>query len=277
MVWRAARAADIPPVERLLRQHLQSSMFLLGNLNDPGGAQGMDLWVRDDLSGVFGLTEAGMVLMQAPHARAEDWQEASALLAGRSIAGCAGETTQLRTFLAASGLVSRPTRLDEDEPGSSLDLDQLQIPEAEEAELIPLAAAPRDLVLGWRAAYHREVLRTGADVSEEKAAQDIAGYLDRDSHRVLSIAGQPVAMTGFNAQIPEVVQIGGVYTPPDLRGRGVARLAVALHLDEARKTGAQRAVLFAASPAAARAYEAIGFRPAGSFSLVLFAPEQEVP
>jgi RimJ/RimL family protein N-acetyltransferase len=277
MVWRAARAADIPPVERLLRQHLQSSMFLLGNLKDPCNGQAMDLWVQDDLSGVVGLTEAGMVLMQAPHAPAEDWQAASVLLAGRSIAGCAGNTAQLRAFLAASDFVSRPTRLDEDEPGFSLDLDQLEIPKAEQAALIPLATAPRDLVLDWRAAYHREVLATGADVSEERAAQDIASYLDRDSHRVLSIAGQPVAMTGFNAQIPEVVQIGGVYTPPGLRGRGLARLAVALHLDEARKAGAQRAVLFAASPAAARAYEAIGFRPAGSFSLVLFAPEQEVP
>jgi predicted GNAT family acetyltransferase len=67
------------------------------------------------------------------------------------------------------------------------------------------------------------------------------------------------------------VQVGGIYTPPALRGRGLARAAVALHLAEARNTGVSRAVLFAASPAAARAYTAIGFQPNGSFALVLFA------
>ena len=84
------------------------------------------------------------------------------------------------------------------------------------------------------------------------------------------IDGKPVAMTGFNARLPEVVQIGGVYTPPELRGNGYAKLAVALHLIEARTAGATRAVLFAASESAARAYIAIGFQPAGQFSLLLF-------
>jgi hypothetical protein len=44
-----------------------------------------------------------------------------------------------------------------------------------------------------------------------------------------------------------------------------------LHLQELRKTGVRRAVLFASSPAACRAYEAVGFRHIGSFALVLFA------
>ena len=79
-------------------------------------------------------------------------------------------------------------------------------------------------------------------------------------------------MTGLNAELPEAVQVGGVYTPPGMRGRGYARAAVALHLDQARRTGIPRAVLFAASDAAARAYTAIGFRPAGRMAMILFAP-----
>jgi predicted GNAT family acetyltransferase len=55
-----------------------------------------------------------------------------------------------------------------------------------------------------------------------------------------------------------------------LRNRGHARTAVALHLAEARAAGATRAVLFAATSAAVRAYLAIGFQPAADFSLVLF-------
>jgi predicted GNAT family acetyltransferase len=62
-----------------------------------------------------------------------------------------------------------------------------------------------------------------------------------------------------------------VYTPPELRGRGFARAAVAASLLEARAEGAARAVLFTSSGAAARAYEALGFVRAGSFGLVLFA------
>jgi predicted GNAT family acetyltransferase len=78
-------------------------------------------------------------------------------------------------------------------------------------------------------------------------------------------------MTGFNATLPEIVQIGGVYTPADLRGRGYARRAVALHLAEARGKGTARAVLFAANDAAARAYRAIGFQPAVPFTLFLLS------
>jgi predicted GNAT family acetyltransferase len=78
-------------------------------------------------------------------------------------------------------------------------------------------------------------------------------------------------VAGFNATLPEIVQIGGVYTPAALRGKGYARRAVALHLAEARAAGVARAVLFAANDAAARAYQAIGFRRADPFTLFLLA------
>lgn len=280
MVWRRASEADLPSIGALLHRHVQSSMFLLGDLRDHGlgsdAPHGMTLWVRPDLSGVFGVSNSGMVLIQAPHSSIEDWRAAHALLAGSALIGCIGETGQVRSFLSACNLAERQTRLDEDEPGFLLELDQLVIPPVQEAALIPLSDAPRDLVEGWRAAYHGEILGTAPENCAQDARRDIAGYLERDSHRVLTISERAVAMTGFNAQIPDVVQVGGVYTPPDLRSRGYARLAVALHLEAAQRAGVERAVLFAASPAAAKAYQAIGFKPAGSFSLVLFALEQEV-
>ena len=63
-----------------------------------------------------------------------------------------------------------------------------------------------------------------------------------------------------------MVQVGGVYTPPDLRGRGHARRALALHL---AASGAERATLFSASAMAARAYRAVGFRQIGDWTLLL--------
>ena len=131
-------------------------------------------------------------------------------------------------------------------------------------------------MLGWRQAYLMEIMGEDKAEAARKAARDIDDYLARGSHRVLLRDGIPVAMTGFNAVLPEIVQIGGVYTPPDLRGHGHARLAVALHLAQARAAGVGRAVLFAASDAAARAYAAIGFRASGPVTLVLFDGMQRV-
>jgi predicted GNAT family acetyltransferase len=115
------------------------------------------------------------------------------------------------------------------------------------------------------------VLGSFGPEARAKAEVDIASYMAQDSHRLLLHEGRPVALTGFNATLPGMVQIGGVYTPAPLRGRGYARRAVALHLAEAHAKGATRAVLFAASDAAARAYQAIGFRGAQDFTLFLLA------
>jgi predicted GNAT family acetyltransferase len=74
-----------------------------------------------------------------------------------------------------------------------------------------------------------------------------------------------------NAVLPDAVQIGGVYTPPELRGRGHARAVVATSLTDARAAGATRAILFTPRPDAAAAYRAVGFAPVGHYAVVLFA------
>jgi len=129
---------------------------------------------------------------------------------------------------------------------------------------------PRDQIVKWRTEYHHEVLGTPKAKAAKLAEADITSYIEKDSHRILMVDDQPVAMTGFNATLPSVVQIGGVYTPPDLRGRGYARLALALHLQEARVKGVAKSILFAASTAAVRAYMSLGYQRAGEFSLVIF-------
>lgn len=84
-------------------------------------------------------------------------------------------------------------------------------------------------------------------------------------------------MTGVNAALPDIVQVGGVWTPPALRGRGHARRAVGLHLAELRDTGVGAATLFASGEQAVRAYKALGFERIGTISLVLFAGPAVVP
>jgi predicted GNAT family acetyltransferase len=91
---------------------------------------------------------------------------------------------------------------------------------------------------------------------------------------VLVRNGECVSKAGLNAQLPNIVQVGGVYTPPELRGQGLAKRVVALMLEQARARGVQQATLFAASDVAARAYIAIGFERVGDWNLTLFKGEQ---
>ena len=277
MTWRPAQDCDLDWIQPFLMGNLQSSMFLLSNLRDHGlhdrtSDKGMSIWLSSDpFPGVFAVTNSGMVLLQAPKADDATWRCANDLIADRSVLnGCLGETKQVRSFLSAAGLDSMPTVLNDDEPAFALDLVNLVMPQTDGSELAPLSAVPRELVVKWRKSYHLEVMGATETQAATLAETDITGYIEKDSHRALLVDGQFVAMTGFNASLPSVVQIGGVYTPPDLRGRGYARLALALHLQEARTKGVTKSILFAASTAAVRAYMSLGYQRAGEFSLVLF-------
>jgi len=172
--------------------------------------------------------------------------------------------------------LNKVAALDTEEPLYQLALDALKMPDVTGFDLIPLQDAPLPLMLAWRADYCEEALAFPNEEAMEQAVTDIAAYVARDSHRVLLRDGQPVAMTGFNATLPDVVQIGGVYTPPALRRLGYARRALALHLAEVRSQGVTDAVLFAANEAAAKAYEAIGFRHAGTYSIVRYDSPQVI-
>jgi predicted GNAT family acetyltransferase len=84
---------------------------------------------------------------------------------------------------------------------------------------------------------------------------------------VLEEAGALRAMGALTAKLlPEAVQLGGIYTPPQLRGQGCARRLVAGMI---RQSGAERAVLFTKDAAARRAYLAVGFEVCGTFGLAL--------
>ncbi len=280
---RDATPEDAPAVEAYLAARLDQAMFPVSNLRAHGlrkGGYASDhphatrFWVIDG-GGVVALTQGGMILALLP----EDCDLTSlpAAFAGLTVSGAAGPAQSIRPVLRALGLDRVPARLDEDEPGFALDLKGLQPPQLGGCDLIPAASVPRDLLITWRAAATVETQGMPPADASERAAQDVDGWLDRDSHRVLLCDGLPVALTGFNARLPEIVQVGGVFTPPHLRSRGYARTAVALHLAEARQKGATRAVLFAATPAAVRAYLAIGFQPAADFALVLYRQPVTLP
>jgi GNAT superfamily N-acetyltransferase len=264
--------ADRAEVLHFLAAREAQSMFLIANLLGQGLP--METWVWRDAGrvvGVLGRTEGGMILPQWP---GNDWRPVAGLLADRPVEGILGAADQVATLRKALGLSETPTRHDGVEPGYRLDLAALRMPESAGYFLRPITNPA--LVVSWRASYEVELFGIPPDEARDKAVATVARWQAADSHRLLWHRGQPVAVTGFNARLPDVGQVGGVYVPPILRGKGFARRAVGLHLAEARAHGLCRAVLFAASAAAAKVYEGLGFQPAGAMGLVLFAPGQRV-
>ncbi len=281
-VLRPCTKADVPALETFLKAHIETSMFLLLNLRRFGPEGGthhraMRYWCAegpDGIAGVLAHATTGTVMMQWPEA--PDWAAARAVLTGQEIDGALGATGQVRALLTALGLADAPKTLDEDEDLFALDLDNLDMPQTGDLRLVPLDRSFAAPLLPWRVDYEIDVLGSDPKTAEAKAGRDIADWIEAGSHRVLMEGRTPVSMTGFNAALDDIVQVGGVYTPPNLRGRGHARKAVALHLTEARQTGARRAILFSASEVATRAYRAIGFARIGSYSLVFFDRKRRV-
>jgi predicted GNAT family acetyltransferase len=115
-------------------------------------------------------------------------------------------------------------------------------------------------------------IANGPDLAASSRAE--IDRLQREgSHWIVLDGGQPVSYSAFNARLPDIVQVGGVWTPPELRGGGYGRAVVAGSLLDARAAGVDRAVLFTGEEnrSARAAYEALGFRVVGDYALVIFA------
>jgi RimJ/RimL family protein N-acetyltransferase len=264
---------DLGPVTDFLNRRAEFAMFPLNNLRlyglDGDKPFSVRMWQQrsgGETTDVLALTTHGMVMPCLPNG---DYAAVARVLCGTPVTGIIGPRAQVRGIETALGLGAAPRTLDHDEPHFLLSLEAMKIPDGI-GTLCPLGDAPEIVIREWMLDYQLTALNTPADRAPAMVDQSYRAYLERGSHVVLMDAGKPLAMTGFNAQMPDIVQIGGVYTPPELRGRGHARRAVALHLAQAAASGVTRATLFSASDRAARAYRAIGFEQIGDWTLLLF-------
>lgn len=273
---------DEEEVRRFLLPRVDSSLFLLGNLRaacleDTGAAFSGTWWGAFDggaLEGVAAHCWNGMLLLQAPRALAELASEAAGS-SGRPLSGLSGPREQVVAARRSLGLEGAKAALDHEAELFSLDLAALEVPPAlargEVACGPPLPSEVLRLV-DWRVAYALETLGAlPGEALRKTCAEEVSRLTDEGNAFVLRASGEAVAFSGFNARLPEVVQVGGVYTPPGLRGRGHARAAVAGSLLAARAEGVCRAVLFTEreNHAARRAYAALGFRVVGDYGMLL--------
>lgn len=271
---------DEPALETFLVRHADSSMFLRSNawragLADRGAAlQGSYVAAFADsaIVAVAAHYWNGMVILQAPE-QAGTLARAAVAHSGRDLRGFAGPWEQVEAARTALEATDRAADKASRETLYALPLPDLAVPE-------PLATGrwscrhaypeEEDLLTGWRVAYDREALgATDGPTLREESHADIVLIRRERADFVLEVDGLPVAFAAYNARLPDIVQIGGVWTPPALRGRGYGRSVTAGALLAARDAGAARAVLFTDNPAASRAYEALGFRRAGEYGLVL--------
>jgi uncharacterized protein len=272
---------DESQLEAFLISHRDSSMFIRSHARrrgvvdqgQPFQATYAGAFRNGVLVGVLTQGGNGMVHVQSPDA-APDLARACVAWGGRQVSGLTGPLDQVREARVALGLDIATAKLCADEGLYALNLSDVIVPSAlASGEIVCEVPAPqlRDTLCRWRLAYDIELL--GATDSPEHLSR-AASFLDQQitggNAWVALDRGRPVSLSAFNATLPDMVQLGGIYTPPELRGRGFARVAVAASLLAARDRGASRAVLFTNNPSAVRTYEAVGFERVGDFGLILF-------
>ncbi len=251
-------------------------MFLLSNLRrfGPTGADheyAMRYWITGTpVNGVFALARNGTIMVQWPDAG--DWSKPLQFV-DRSVTRLVGHGTQIARVRQAAGLDDAPTALNSEETLFAVDLSVAAILEGI-GELRPMAETDRNFVRDWMFDYDVNTLGMTPEASKARLDTEFDGALAAGSRRILADGDTPLCQTGFNAEVDDIVQVGPVYTPPEQRGKGHARRAVSLHLQEAKAAGAKRSILFANNPHAIAAYTAIGYRPIGTFSLIFFAEPQ---
>jgi len=278
---------DEAALEAFLMPHLASSMFLLGNARAAGLTDSGErfsgtyaaAFEGGEMVGVVAHFWNGILMPQVPAPWSGDYLDllwrAAVRASGRPVEGVIGPDDQACALQAALAYPAEIVQMDHREKLYVLELAELTVPEAlSSGQVTARHPTPADLeiLVRWRIGYELESI--AAEDTPEYRAEVRASQrriIADGTAWVLEADGVPVATTGFNAVLTEVVQVGGVYTPPESRSRGYARCAVAASLLDARGTGATRAILFTGEQniAAQKAYTALGFRQVGYFRLCL--------
>lgn len=282
MQYRKLHDADLDAATAFLANHAATSMILRGNLRTAGIERR-----RHPLSGTYfgavsddGAIHAvmaqfgnGNVFVEAgDHARVPAGLVAVFRAAMPTpVAGVFGDADQAANLLDQLGLAGADYALNASDILYGLDLCDLNVPvnaRADDFQMVDAEKVERSTVLSWLRAYEIEAL--GAEdtpVLDSKIASRLVHALEARNMWALIVDGKPVSLSGFNAQMPDMVQVGPVWTPPECRSNGFARILVAKTLLAARARGVTRAILSTDSEAAARAYEALGFTKIGRYRL----------
>ncbi|KTD10618.1 GNAT family acetyltransferase [Legionella gratiana] len=266
-----------------LNHYQETTMFIRNNLyhsgityqDAPFHGEYYGSFNHSQLNGVLAHYWNGNVMMQA-----ENFAALSALIdefkrkRSRPIAGILGEDSQANFVIERLGLQSSLFAINYQEKLFLLNLEKMIVPQAIHSyncSLKTVQDCEVDVIKKWLIAYHIEAL--GDDVNNPKLEQSIIDEIQdtqlSQNRWVLFVNNTPVSLCGFNANLPDIVQIGPVYTPPSLRNKGFARIAVYLCLKQAAARQVKRAILFTNENSAICAYKSLGFYEIGKYRLAL--------
>jgi uncharacterized protein len=279
---RLLRPGDEGLLERFLLDRLETSLFLLGNMRQVGLVDGPERYQGSYMAAFRGAEMVGVaghfwnqtVVLQAPQALPE-LLVAVVEASGRLVKRLTGPNEQVLAAMAVMGLGPADMQRSEPEKLYHLAFSDLRVP-------APLAEgswtgrriiqADLELVAQWRVAYNLELMGE-TDTAEMRAfaRRSAAETLAEGRGWVLEVDGRPVAYSGFNAVVTPIVQVGGVYTPPEWRSRGYGRAAVAASLLDMQAKGYDQSILFTGEDnwPAQRAYEGLGYRHIGDYHIAL--------
>ena len=274
--------ADVGILEQYLAPYQAECMFICSNIK-AGGMEyaGQDFQGEyfgcfrgssEDLDGVLVHYWNGNIMMYA-----SDTQVLEQLVvffktyATRPVVGVLGPDRQAEYVVNSLGLQHAAFASNRNEGLYELDLKDLgAIKLPNDVAVVSMQDVSMDLLLQWRRAYAIEALGADNDSAlEKRVAEEVDRQIRGQDCWVLLAGGVPVSLSGFNARLAEVVQVGPVWTPPEYRNQGFARLLLAWVLAQEKTKGTKKAILFTDTPAGIKAYRAIGFEKIGEYRLAL--------
>jgi len=264
-----------------LHKHAESSMFLRNNLTRVGiefkdaeyyGEYFGAISTDGSIAGVLAHFWNGSLIVQAPDE--ELLPRIASFFRGvatRPISAILGPADQAYQVIQHLSLSEREYSLNSCEGLYALKLSALsELALPQNSSVCAACEIHGGLLREWIRGYEIEALgRQDTPELETIVETRFNRFTTGTDAWALCIDQQPVSFSAFNARLPDMVQVGPVWTPPTLRNRGYARILVAETLRLARELGAIKGILFTDSPAAAKAYEAIGFRKIGSYRLAI--------
>ncbi|MEM8536094.1 MAG: GNAT family N-acetyltransferase [Chloroflexota bacterium] len=287
---RVLQPGDEALLEEFLLPRIDSSMFLIGNARNGGLVDHGERYQGTYAAAVYDGQITGVVahfwnhniMVQSSVSLAELCQTAIKT-SGRPVKGLLGPAQQVEAIKTRFQIAKDNLQVDSVEDLFRLTLSELCLPKALKDGIVQgrlVTYDDLDLLIEWQAAYAQEALgEADTPAVRERRRDNLTQQIKEQRSWLLEQEGIPVACSAFNAVTKEAVQIGGVWTPLALRGRGYARAVVAASLIAAHAQGIETAILFTGinNIAAHRAYIALGFRKVGDYRIVLLHESIEMP
>ena len=283
MYTRLLNVNDTQKLEVYLAPHTSQCMFMCSNLKAAGiEYQGFDFQGEyygclnqgpeqaDRLDGVMVHYWNGTVMMHASNDVI--LERLTACLKNntkRPIAEILGP--QAEQVINSLGLSNACFSLNNDDALYEKDLSHCLIPLMPENSIVMCARdVPRQLLYSWMEGYEVEAFKTPKD---HQLCHRVEAKVERLVHQecwVLRMGNNTfVSLVGFNARLENSVQLGPVWTPPEHRRQGFAKVLLSYVLAQEAEKRTQKAILFTESLSAIKIYESLGFTKIGHYRVAV--------